>query len=281
MGVGSPMKRRASVDDLETRRVKESFNVDLDSDYDATGSDHSSDSEADSLFDEAPSQDEPPLLSTAHLDAVPAARTSPPIPGFFFDPTLRLPEHLADSVVSHCLATYFTAPHIDQIMLFCRAGTPERPPSGLPPVFLALLDSLCGILKPFLPPDAHDLLFPTTTTLARQAIINKYEPGEGITPHVDLLKRFGDGIIGVSFCSGCVMQFASEAEKKTYGLYLPGRSIIVMTGDARYKWTHGIERQRADYVFGEESGSRARLLERSMRLSITFRWLLPGADILS
>ncbi|KAF9035332.1 hypothetical protein BDZ89DRAFT_925991, partial [Hymenopellis radicata] len=214
----------------------------------------------------------------------PALVDAPPIPGFFYTPSIRLPTELADTIVAHCLRTYFTAPHIDQIMLFCRAGTPENPPTGLPPIFLSLLDKLSGLLRSSLPPEIHELLFPASTTLARQAIINCYEPGQGITAHVDLLKRFGDGIIGISFASGCVMQFASVSddedtgeEKRIYDFYLPEGSIIVMTGDARYKWTHGIEKRRADFVDGDGGG---RWIERTMRMSITFRWLLPGADIL-
>ncbi|KAF8901113.1 hypothetical protein CPB85DRAFT_135103 [Mucidula mucida] len=245
----------------------------------------SSTSQPDSLFDgDAGSLPKSNPSDLPLPEPSPALIDAPPIPGFFYTPSLRLPTELADTIVAHCLRTYFTAPHIDQVMLFCRGGTPENPPTGLPPIFLSLLDKLSGLLKPSLPPEVHELLFPASTTLARQAIVNRYEPGQGITAHVDLLKRFGDGIIGVSFASGCVMQFASVPdedggeEKRTYDFYLPEGSVIVMTGDARYKWTHGIDKRTADFVDGEDGG---RWLERSMRMSITFRWLLPGADILT
>lgn len=42
---------------------------------------------------------------------------------------------------------------------------------------------------------------------ARQVILNQYLPGEGISPHVDLLGRYRDGISGISLGSGCVMRF--------------------------------------------------------------------------
>lgn len=162
-------------------------------------------------------------------------------------------------------------------------------------------------------------------TQARQVILNLYTPGEGISPHVDLLKRFGDGIIGVSLGSGCVMRFAkasssavgvdgpartstldesahpSEAlstsqivegeDGSIYDLYLPERSVLVLSSDARYKWTHGIERRKSDFVTQSAScshasptsttstGSSGHWIDRGVRLSVTFRWLLPGADI--
>ncbi|KAK0447700.1 hypothetical protein EV421DRAFT_1889599 [Armillaria borealis] len=198
---------------------------------------------------------------------------APPIPGLFFTPSLRLPADLADSVMNYCLERFFTSANINQIMLFCRAPSAESStaPSGLPPLLISLLDVLSDILRPTLPPDIHSLLFPTVPTRARQAIINRYDPGEGITPHVDLLKRFGDGIVGVSFGSGT----------RTYGVYLPEGSIIVMSGDARYKWSHGIEKKTMDYVQTPDTSSAdaGRWVKRTMRMSITFRWLLPGAEV--
>lgn len=166
-------------------------------------------------------------------------------------------------------------------MLFCRAPSAESS-TGLPPLLTSLLDALSRLLKPTLPPEIHSLLFPAVPTRARQAIINRYDPGEGITPHVDLLGRFGDGIVGVSFGSGCVMQFASGLKDQAYGVYLPERSIIVMSGDARYKWSHGIEEKTMDYVQTPDTLSGdagGRWMKRTMRISITFRWLLPGAEV--
>lgn len=118
---------------------------------------------------------------------------------------------------------------------------------------------------------------------------------------MDLLRRFGDGIIGVSLGSGCVMRF-DRAERQGSGgrqqcdeqkeiaadrweLYLPERSVIVLSEDARYQWTHGIERRAEDFVEYPEQGCsnedtvRGQWVARGVRLSITFRWLLPGAEV--
>jgi alkylated DNA repair dioxygenase AlkB len=143
----------------------------------------------------------------------------------------------------------------------------------------------------------HALLFPLpgTPPRARQAILNFYRPGEGITPHVDLLDRFGDGIIGVSLGSGCVMRFRRIAStehdaehgsaKSTYhsdaakDVFLPPGSIYVMSEEARYGWTHGIDGRREDWVQDQVESATGRWVMRSIRVSITFRWLLPGADV--
>ena len=166
-----------------------------------------------------------------------------------------------------------------------------------------LLSILSVALKPILPAKTHALLFPapSASTHARQVIINHYLPGEGITPHVDLLDRFGDGIIGVSMGSGCVMRFEKvryddglddedvDGAQRQWDVYLPSGSVYVMTEEARYEWTHGIEKRKEDWV---ESGTgcaaltgteleagTGRQIPRSVRVSITFRWLLPGADV--
>ena len=263
--------------------------------------------------------------------SLPAAnRTAPPIPGLFFEPSLLLLQELADSVTSYCLDTYFkSSPGVNQVMLFTRFLSPPssaaqisptiidnsdvmnsdlNADAGLPNILLELLETISTLLKPILPPPTYDLLFPVTPTSARQAIINLYHPGEGITPHIDLLGRYGDGIIGVSFNSSCVMRFdrADPAESQCdrdksarWDLYLPERSIIVLSREARYDWTHGIDKRKGDYVSllptdqvtsrpdtnaSDISSSSMRAsdgtwIDRGTRLSITFRWLLPGADV--
>ncbi|KAJ6542643.1 hypothetical protein B0H19DRAFT_957614 [Mycena capillaripes] len=212
----------------------------------------------------------------------PALLRPPPIPGLFFTPSLLLPVELANRVTQFCLENYFNQPGVNQIMLFgvASSSTAVAPSSGLPPVLQALLSTMSSILEPSLPSDIHALLFPRTPTRARQAILNLYNPGEGITPHVDLLRRFGDGIVGISLGSTCAMQFAPVEETAEdvfpFQLFLPERSIIVLSGDARYAWTHGIEKRTADLV--DEAGAHI-IVQRGVRLSITFRWLLPGADV--
>ncbi|KAJ8519686.1 hypothetical protein ONZ45_g3404 [Pleurotus djamor] len=259
----------------------------------------SSESSESSLFlDESVSTSTGTSLSADEASVI-ATRCGPPIPGLYFNPSIEIPEDLADRVMKKCMETYFTSPDVNQVMLFGRTPTKESPSSSpFPPILDELLASLANTLSPYLPGTLSELLFPAVPERARQAIINLYYPGEGISKHVDLLRRFGDGIIGVSFGSGCVMQFDrlvredsssthetyQETPEKSYlasskdandrhDLYLPERSVIVLSGDARYKWTHGIEKRLEDAVEGAT-------IARGTRMSITFRWLLPGAEIL-
>ncbi|KAI9057675.1 hypothetical protein FKP32DRAFT_1598068 [Trametes sanguinea] len=277
------------------------------------------DSDTDSLFDEAPPRPSTPdldelrsILEPSIVDesftgledpaALVARRTAPSIPGLHFDPSILLPEALADELMWTCIRTFFREGTANQVMLFERPPGPEAPQaaptpsSGLPACLRDLLALLDDLLRPAIPPETHDLLFSpspaayTGPPRARQAIINLYWPGEGISPHVDLLDRYGDGIIGVSLGSGCAMRFARAAEgtehdalspesREESALYLPKGSVLVMTDEARYRWTHGIEKRFGDLVEPDGDGSRPVLLERDVRLSITFRWLLPGADV--
>ncbi|KZT37512.1 hypothetical protein SISSUDRAFT_965805, partial [Sistotremastrum suecicum HHB10207 ss-3] len=207
---------------------------------------------------------------------------APPIPGLFFDQSIRLPHDLCTSLYTSLDETYFSSSssshQTNQIMLFGRAGSQGY---GLPPLLETLLASLSTILRPHLDDHTYALLFPPNPQRARQAIINMYDPGEGISPHVDLLRRFGDGIIGISLGSGCAMQFVRVAtddgeDKQAHELYLPEGSVLVLTGDARYHWAHGIEGRLADDVSTDQGIEK---VERRRRISVTLRWLLEGADI--
>ncbi|KDQ64048.1 hypothetical protein JAAARDRAFT_89332, partial [Jaapia argillacea MUCL 33604] len=201
-----------------------------------------------------------------------------------------------------CISTFFPPTSAsNQVMLFTRANSPSP---SIPSFLTDLLGIISETLGPVVPADVYKLLFDPYGNgggeRARQVIVNLYEIGEGISPHVDLLDRYGDGIVGVSFGSGCVMQFEEvsrcqgervEGGREQYDVYLPPRSVIIMTGKARYEVTHGIEGRLADFVElagqegnekpdeRDESQMRGEWLERTRRVSVTFRWLLPGADV--
>ena len=210
---------------------------------------------------------------------------------------------------------------VNQVMLFHRTDCVEQSTPqtrSIAPAWLPCLTNLLAYVSEVLAPPALDtrtwnILFSPesskdTTNVpdepgprarrSRQAIINLYHPGEGISDHVDLLDRYDDGIVGVSFISGCVMRFAkpdhghhhdplssTEPDHQYTNLYLPPRSVVALVGDARYKWTHGIPARRLDLVQDEfnpqitHQGEKSSCLNRQLRLSVTFRWLLPGADI--
>ena len=75
----------------------------------------------------------------------------------------------------------------------------------------------------------------TLQTAARQPlfdqlIANKYEPGEGLKPHVDLM-RFQDGIAIVSLQASAVLSF-TKGERK-HGVLLSPGDLLLLEGEAR------------------------------------------------
>lgn len=101
--------------------------------------------------------------------------------------------------------------------------------------------------------------------LPDQAIINEYEPGQGIASHIDCEPCFGDTIISLSLGSTCVMNFSKEVNSldKTPILLEP-RSLVIMKKESRYNWYHGIPARKSD-KFNDS------VIKRQRRVSITFR----------
>ncbi|NML57701.1 alpha-ketoglutarate-dependent dioxygenase AlkB [Chryseobacterium cheonjiense] len=95
-----------------------------------------------------------------------------------------------------------------------------------------------------------------------QVIINEYQPGQGISSHIDCIPCFEDIIISISLLSQCIMQFSKDQEK--YELLLNPRSILLLKGEARYNWKHGIKAVKNDKWLDT-------IIPRERRLSITFR----------
>ncbi|HQV79188.1 MAG TPA: alpha-ketoglutarate-dependent dioxygenase AlkB [Chitinophagales bacterium] len=100
--------------------------------------------------------------------------------------------------------------------------------------------------------------------LSDQLIINEYEPGQGIANHVDCEPCFGDTIISISLGSSCVMDFINLRTKQKVEVMLESGSLVVLSGEARYNWTHGIAQRKTDNFRGVKT-------ERRLRISMTFR----------
>lgn len=221
-------------------------------------------------------------------DPPPASLTAPSIAGLHFKPDLLIDELYADELVQSVLP-YFQGGS-NQVMLFGKAqsSSTEETLGGLPAFIPELIRRLSELLHDHIPGDTHKLLFPGPSEHkypARQVILNLYRPGEGITPHVDLLGRFGDGIVGLSLLAGTVMSFTpasatshADTQELKHQLWLPARSIIVLEKEARYDWKHGIPARKQDFVEGH-NGVENQWRDRYTRVSITIRWLLPGAEV--
>ncbi|GAM26908.1 hypothetical protein SAMD00019534_100830 [Acytostelium subglobosum LB1] len=78
-----------------------------------------------------------------------------------------------------------------------------------------------------------------------QIIINEYEPGQQIKPHIDSTKDWDACVVSLSCLSDWRMVFIPEDDDKSkeVSMVLPKRSLLVLKGDARYKWKHGIRSQ--------------------------------------
>lgn len=95
----------------------------------------------------------------------------------------------------------------------------------------------------------------------------------GIAPHVDTHSALMEHIFAVSLGSHTVMDFAChcgsdppESLVSPFAVYVPPRSLIVMTGECRYGWTHGIAERRADTLC-----ENLPTVPRGNRVSLTWR----------
>ena len=104
-----------------------------------------------------------------------------------------------------------------------------------------------------------------------QVIINEYEPGQGIAMHADH-PGFGDAVAMVSLGDDWAMEFSRVGrdgdDPRTESMTLERGSALVLTGEARREWRHGIAKRR------KERDGR----ERKRRLSLTFRTVRASAD---
>ncbi len=102
-----------------------------------------------------------------------------------------------------------------------------------------------------------------------QLIVNEYEPGQGISSHVDCVPCFGDTILSVSLGSACVMLFTHTRTAVQVPVLVEPGSLVVMQGEARYGWKHSIPPRKTDVYQGQR-------IERRRRVSLTFRKVIEA-----
>lgn len=102
-----------------------------------------------------------------------------------------------------------------------------------------------------------------------QLTINEYRPAQGIPHHVDTHSAFEEAIVSVSIMGDTVMEFCHPDGKiGRKKIFVPRRSLLALTGDARYLWTHGITPRATDSFGGT-------LVPRNTRISLTYRKVQP------
>lgn len=99
--------------------------------------------------------------------------------------------------------------------------------------------------------------------------VNEYPPGVGLSPHIDTHSAFEAFILSLSLAGPCIMEFrrysdgvwsqrhpSSNEEKDNCSdnsnyvrktVYLPPRSMLLLSGEARYAWHHYIPHHKVHY----------------------------------
>lgn len=102
-----------------------------------------------------------------------------------------------------------------------------------------------------------------------QIIVNEYLPGQGISAHIDCVPCFAGTIASLSLSSPCIMEFSNLKTGEKKSIALEDRSLIVLSGPARYEWQYAIPARKSDIVNGVKT-------ERTRRVSLTFRNVVPN-----
>jgi alkylated DNA repair dioxygenase AlkB len=91
-----------------------------------------------------------------------------------------------------------------------------------------------------------------------QAIINRYETGQGIGAHTDHTRLFGDVVVSITLGASGTMVFRRAGETPCF-VHVQSGSAYMMSGDARWLWTHEMQPNSSAMP----------------RYSITFRQVMP------
>ncbi len=134
----------------------------------------------------------------------------------------------------------------------------QAPP--IPPIIAELRELVYRLRITNLTADAYTL---------NQCIINKYEPGQGINAHTDH-NDYDDFVCCFTFNSGGTMEFTNKTTGEKVELWTRPNSLYVMSGDARYKWTHEMRPRKTDVVSDDIHSMK---IIRGTRISVTFRTL--------
>lgn len=97
-----------------------------------------------------------------------------------------------------------------------------------------------------------------------QVIVNEYLPGQGIASHIDRLDCFGETVAILSLGSLVVMEFTRANSAQSLSMPLEPASLMVLQGESRSVWKHGIANRKSDRVKGVT-------VRRGRRVSLTFR----------
>ncbi len=104
-----------------------------------------------------------------------------------------------------------------------------------------------------------------------QVIINEYYPGQGISRHTDCVPCFSNVVASLSLNSTCIMDFEQWGSSKKKSFLLEPLSLLILDGEARYRWMHAIQPRQED-IWNDK------ILPRERRVSLTFRKVILDAN---
>jgi alkylated DNA repair dioxygenase AlkB len=133
-----------------------------------------------------------------------------------------------------------------------------------------------GPLPPFAVDVAQHLMsHGLITEFPDQLIVNEYQPGQGISAHVDCEPCFKNTIVTVSLGSTYEMDFISLESGEVRSTLLEPGSALVLRDTGRYQWMHRIKARKSDH--GIPRGRRVSLTYRNVILSSEEREKEPGS----
>ena len=103
-----------------------------------------------------------------------------------------------------------------------------------------------------------------------QAIVNEYRPGQGIALHADR-QCFGETVATLPLGDDWELRLrpVGGTSRDDRRLMLARGSALILTGDSRSRWMHGIDKRKTEK---SPAGER----DRQRRLSLTFRTMLTS-----
>lgn len=118
-----------------------------------------------------------------------------------------------------------------------------------------------------------------------QILVNEYRNNMGIYSHLDDPMAFGKVLVMISLISPIIMRITRNSDGEVLKILLEPGSLLVMKGEARYEWWHGISHHRwvavqsKDPKHSDMNEKFNLLVERDdsyRRISLTVRHLLDG-----
>jgi len=105
-----------------------------------------------------------------------------------------------------------------------------------------------------------------------QCIVNEYTKDQKIGKHIDGQRGnrsniFGPIIVSISLLEDTNFIFTNTKNKEKVEIYIPRRSLLLMSSESRYTWTHEIPKRLSVNI----NGKNVKKNDNYRRISLTFR----------